>query len=329
MRTQARTSAVLELTIADAFWGFGFIAATWALRSMGPLAITGWRFFLAAMIGYGLMSFRKKTRREQYSLEQLKLAVVPGLLIGLSLVLQTWGLQYTTATKSAFITSLYVLLVPLFETTFLKRKLPRYHLVYVGVALIGVLLICDLASLSTAATSEDLAKLRPNFGDLLTIGCALAATLQIVWFGLIAKKIGSSFAFNNSQSLVAGIIPLLLSFVLEPMPNPNWQDLSLQGLLMLTFGSTLIAFALQVRAQKHISPSIASLLFLLESPFSAFFAIFFLGENLKALQWTGGALIMVAAALSVIFQKEVAEAPPLEPQSESQKESQKESQSET
>jgi drug/metabolite transporter (DMT)-like permease len=309
-----QTSAIIELTIAGALWGFGFVAAIWALRGMGPLSITGWRFAIAAVFGLGISVLIPSLRSTLKIWSQWKLAFFPGLMLSATLCLQTWGLQYTTATKSAFITTLYVLMVPLLERFLLKRRLPRFHLVYVAIALIGVALICDLQAIWLEAPNLDhldaatLAKNRLNIGDLVTFLCAMTATLHILWFGVIARKIGSSFTFNNIQSVWAGLLPLAFSFVLETPPRPSFGDFSMVGLLMLAFGSTLIAFAFQVRAQKHISPSLVSLLFLLESPFSALFAIAFLGEGLRAVQWAGASLILCAAALSSIFTTEAKEA---------------------
>ena len=301
MTRQARTLAVLELTLAGALWGFGFIAAVWALRGMGPLAVTGWRFALAVAAGFIFAAFNKKFRADLNG-KTFWLAAIPGLLISATLVLQTYGLRYTTATKSGFITTLYVLIVPVLEMVFFKRRLPRYHFVYVLLALLGVALICDIPGALTGAITGENARL--NTGDFLTFLCAIAASAHILWFEVIKSKLPSAFAFNHFQSIWAGALPLGLSFVLEPWPAPKLADLSLIGLAMLGFGSTLIAFALQVRAQKVIAPSLASLLFLLESPFATLFAIFLLGETLRTAQWAGAGLILIAAAMSILFTKE-------------------------
>lgn len=297
-----RLFAVLELTLAGAFWGLGFTATVWALRGMGPLAITGWRFAAAGVFGLLISAPLRLVRREaeaaQGSANQFWLAAIPGLLISLTLIFQTWGLVYTTATKGAFITTLYVLLVPVLERFILRRKLPRFHLAYVCLSLVGVAFICDLQALFTNDASD--VRSRLNFGDLLTLGCAVTATLHILWFGAIAGKIGSSFRFNVYQSFWAAVLPLSMSLVFEPWPKPSFEDLSAVGMILLTFGSTLIAFALQVRAQKKIPPSLASLLFLLESPFSALFALVFLNEVLSFSQWIGAVIILIAAALSSV-----------------------------
>jgi drug/metabolite transporter (DMT)-like permease len=314
MQTRDRVTAILELTLAGAFWGFGFIAAVWTLRAMGPLAATGWRFAIAAGVGTLIILVRPELRR-WVTWEQFRLAALPGFFISATLILQTWGLLYTTATKSAFLTTLYVLMVPFLEMMILRRRIPHLHYVYALLAMVGVALICDLPGElmgTTASSTDQLEAHRWNFGDLLTLFCAVAASLHIIWFGVIAKKIGSAFTFNNFQSVWAGAVPMVLALMYEPAPNLSWENNSWIGLLMLALGSTLIAFALQVRAQKKISPSVASLLFLLESPFSTLFAVYFLAESLRTVQWMGAALILLAAALSVIFTQESEEVEALE-----------------
>jgi drug/metabolite transporter (DMT)-like permease len=301
-----RFTAVIELVIAGALWGFGFIAATWALDGMGPLAITGWRFVIAVIVG-GAIILARKELREDLNMRSFIAASAPGLFISLSLITQTWGLRFTTATKSGFITILYVLIVPVLERLWLGRRVPKFHVVYVLGALIGVALICDLPSAVFGGGSQAERDVL-NFGDALTLLCAVFAALQIIWYGMIQDKIGSSFVFNLYQSFWAGVLPLAASFVFEPMPTFPKPTVGI-GLAMLALGSTLIAFALQIRAQKKISPSLASLLFLLESPFAGFFAILFLNEKLTTMTATGAAIILLSLASSVVFQRESVESP--------------------
>ena len=292
---RARAQAIFELCGAGALWGFGFVAAMWALRGMGPLAITGWRFVLATVAGFALI-FAFPAWRSRVNREVARLSIVPGLLISATLILQTWGLKYTTATKSGFITTLYVLMVPLMERFWLKKRLGRWHGVAVALALIGVALICDLPGEYFGTAGEG--RMAWNIGDVLTFLCAICASLHILWFGLIQERIGDPFVFNSFQSFWAGVPALVLAVIFEPITAPSWGNLSLQGLLMLAFGSSLIAFALQAKAQKVLSPSFASLLFLLESPFGTFFGVILLGESLAPVQWAGAGLILIAAGLS-------------------------------
>jgi drug/metabolite transporter (DMT)-like permease len=222
--SQFQTSAVLELVFASVLWGFGFIATAWALRAMGPLTLTGLRMFLA--FGFGiLICTAVPSLRRQLGWDQFKLAFWPGLFLCATMLLQTWGLKYTTVTKSGFITTLYVLIVPLLERLILGRRIPKYHMLYVLAALLGVALICDLPQLFR---TKALAGLDPrtvwNFGDWLTLACAIAASFQIVWFGRIQTEIRSSFVFNVFQTFWTGLIPFCLMFVFESLPAYQSQE---------------------------------------------------------------------------------------------------------
>ena len=305
--SRKQTGATFELVFAAGLWGFGFIAMVWSLKAMGPLAITGWRFVIAALVS-AVIVLAKPSLWRDVNWQQFRLAAIPGILLCITLIFQTWGLKYTTATKSGLITTMYVLIVPIFDVWFLKHRQSRFHYFYVFISLIGVSLICDLPRLFVSHSDAPSFSQSWNIGDLLTFICACAAAVQIFWFGLISKKVGSAFVFNGFQSVWAGVVPLILSFFLEPAPNLKMftasMSLPLIGLLSLSIGSTVIGFGLQVRAQKILSPSLASLLYLLESPFATVFAIYFLGESLALSQWFGAGLVILAAALSTAFNNE-------------------------
>lgn len=291
MRPQ--TTAVPELVLAGALWGFGFIAVVFALEQLSPMAVQAWRFAIALAVG-GLFSL---IIRQKFDRKLFFLAAVPGFLLAATLLLQTWGLKYTSATKSGFITVLYILIVPILEHRFMKRAIPKYHLIYVIFALVGVALVCGWPRFS-----DDVEHSAWNFGDWLTLACALMAAIHIVWLGIIGDRIQAPFQFNIYQSFWAGIIPMIIVLATEPLILPQGRPLF--GILMLGLGSTLIGFALQVRAQKVISPSMASLLFLLESPFATVFAIFILGERLTTQGAAGALLILLSLGSSIVFTKE-------------------------
>ena len=282
--------ASIELTLASVLWGFGFIGARWALVSMGPLWITGLRFVLAFLLSLPLMILMAKKSDLLNMKENLRLAFWPGAFLGLTIIFQTWGLQYTTATNSGFITTLYVLFVPMFEALFFRKKLELAHFVLVAIALIGTALICDWSASVW------------NKGDFLTLLCALAAAGQIVWISRMAHKIKSPFGFNNFQSFWCGIIGVALALFFEPFRLEPINLRAVIGFCSLLFGSTLIAFFIQVRAQRVLSSTTASLLCLLESPFAAIFAYFFLSERLGPTQWSGAILIVFSACFTIFLE---------------------------
>lgn len=279
--------AILELSLAASLWGFGFVGTVWALKDMNFFELTWLRYVLAAVVGLPFFVFR----RGRYRLKELlTLSFWPALLLLATLLLQTWGMHYTTATKSGFITTLYVVFVPLLESI-LHRKTPRARVwACVFAALIGTALIVDLGF-------SDL-----NRGDLLTLLCALAATVQIYIMGRISPRVREPFLFNLVQCWWATFVlspfifrqPLLHHLDLAAL----WTWTTWAGVLGLAFGSTMLAFYLQVRAQAKLSTTVSSLLCLLESPFALALAAFFLGERLSVTEATGALIILASAAVA-------------------------------
>lgn len=273
----------IELIIADAFWGFGFIAVLWAIPAVGPFTISLIRFVGAFVIGMAIWIFSSEFRSRD-SVAQFRLALIPGILLASTILFQTWGLKFTTATKSGFITCLYVVMVPLVEGIVLRRPIRRLHYLFAALAVLGTSLIADLQFHKI------------NFGDLLTLICAVMATFQILWLGHVGSKVKHPFAFNSYQCFWAAVPALPLALTTETWPHLSlftWKVWA--GLGSLTLGSTVLAFFLQVRAQQRLSPSVASLLFLLESPFAALFAALVLRESLTWSQAIGAGLIFIAS----------------------------------
>jgi drug/metabolite transporter (DMT)-like permease len=278
--------AITELVGAGAIWGFGFIATIFALRDMGPLTTIVVRFVAAVVLTVPFFFFVSSLKKTDHR-NELRLAFWPGMMLALLMIFQTWGLKYTTATKSSFITTLYIVFVPMMESLFYRRKIAVSHYLFVFVALIGTALICNFQGGDW------------NIGDFLTFACTLCASLHIIMIGQVSHRIGSSLVFNTYQSFWAIWVPVaLLAFMPEDIHRP-WSPVGWFGIGWLVFGSTILAFMLQVRAQKVLSPSLASLLFMLESPFAALFAFFALGDRMSLSQWIG-ALLIVAAAIGVV-----------------------------
>ncbi len=280
--------AALELVFAGVLWGFGFVAAVWALKAFTPVETLIYRFIIAAVIGETLYLAIKGPRFTTIR-EEFFRALPAGLLLGGMLLLQTIGLKFTTATKSGFLTSLYVILVPLMNTWFFKSSSTWKNYALVGLALLGTFILMD-------ANLEDV-----NVGDLWTIGCSLFAAFHIIYIGKISSRVGNAFRFNNFQSFwcLIALLPLLWTQDSVTTHSSDWQAWA--GVLCLGLGSSIIAFYLQIRTQKILSDSTASMLFLLESPFAALFGFLLLSERLSLFQLSGAALIMIASILQILF----------------------------
>ncbi len=310
-----KSRAVLELIFAGALWGFGFIATKWALDSYSVYEVLSYRFLIATLVGEFILFLiflknKAKTTDKNHSdasmnksqnslyifknlLQDLKITFWGGLLMAFFIIPQTIGLETTTATKSGFLTVLYILLVPLIQHLFLKVEMPLKVYGAVLLGLLGVALLVDLFKEKSLV-----------IGDAWTLACALFAAFHILYVGKVAGKSRSPFRFNNFQSLwcFLFLLPLLLSQKQIQFHSEN--NLAQFGVFFMAIGSSLLAFTAQVRAQQVLSSTTASMLFLLESPFALLFGFFLLSETLNAYQLCGAVLILISSVLVVRWEAE-------------------------
>ena len=142
MTLDLKLRGVFEILMVNLFWGFGFVATVWALESFSLLQILALRFAIVGIVGLGFLFFKDKKRCK----ELLKMTFLPALLLMMELLFQAWGLLHTTATKAGFITIMYIVLVPMLEGFFWKRKIEISHWLWVGLAVVGTLLTVKLQS---------------------------------------------------------------------------------------------------------------------------------------------------------------------------------------
>lgn len=275
--------SLFELILANFFWGWGFIATKILLTDWNWFTITTFRFLGAFFIG---IVFFKKARTFKF----LKPSLLPGVLLGATLLLQTAGLNYTTATKSAFITSLYVIFVPLLVYLFHGKKLSQSFWLSLILALIGSALLVELNWSGET-----------GWGEFLTLLNAITAAFQIYTVGQVAKDVTQPFIFNIWSSFWTGLMGLpFLLFYAHEIPNLNWNPQIVFALLSLILFSTLLGFFWQVKSQKEIPAALAALIFLLESPFAFILALYFLNERVSYLQLTGIGLILISVIIAII-----------------------------
>jgi len=281
--------SISALLFSTAIWGGGFVFVKWLLPFFNTIEIHQFRFFLAGLIGFiGVLYFRKDLNRKQ-----LYLGFIASLFLNGMLIFQTLGLGYTTVAKSGFLTTTYVLFIPVILFLYRRQHFPFSFYIALLLSILGIYFL----------SGSDLTQL--NLGDYLTIICGLFAALHIIYLEFIQKEVKNSFAFNCLQCLYIGLFSLLLyPFVNEAGSWEKLGNLSFlgyAGLIGLGFFSSVLAFTFQVVAQKKIPSHIVGLLFLLESPFAALFGYVSLGEQLTLLSLVGCALILVACAIAILY----------------------------
>ena len=289
--------AVIELILAGAIWGVSFTLVKWALQDFSTSTLMFWRFLLAIVLGESLMFL---FRREEYknSFSDLWTALPAGVTLGLTLIFQTHGLNYTTATNSSFITTLYVVMIPIASFYFFKTKLEFIHIALSFLAFFGMGLLLDIYHNNSNF----------NYGDILTLGSAVAATFQILFVGIGARKIKNAFRFNIFQTFWCWltVIPFLIYEIIfkniKIIPD-QYSMTSIGSIVGLAIFVSLLAFYLQIKSQKILSTTTASMLCLLEAPYSFIFASVFLNERLTPIQFLGAGIIMLSSILSVYVER--------------------------
>ena len=181
------------LLVVAIIWGGGFPAVGLAIESgMGPAQLTALRFIVAA-VGMVMIFFKVLKSIK-------KIDVIGGVLAGIFLFIgfsfQTIGMQYTTASKNAFITSTYVLLVPLLGIIFFKRRLTVTQWTGILLMVLGV---------SFLSLEKDFCM---NIGDILTLICAIGFAVQIVITGLFSPRC-NPYCFNTVQMATVAVLSFI------------------------------------------------------------------------------------------------------------------------
>jgi drug/metabolite transporter (DMT)-like permease len=269
-----RTRADLVLTLIAAIWGSTFVIVKGALEDASVL------LFLALRFTLGTAALAFVFRR---NLEWGRATVVGGALAGLffiaGYIFQTEGLRFTTASKSGFLTGLYIVLVPLLSAL-VYRIVPGWReWLGVGMAAGGMTLM-----------TLDGSSLRMGYGDALTLVAAVAFAAHILMLGRIAKD-GSTATLSLTQVAAGAVVCWLAIPLLEP-PRIVWTPRVITALLITGVIATAFVLAAQTWAQKHTTPTRTALLFALEPVFAAITAFLFAGERFTARAAVGAALIL-------------------------------------
>lgn len=264
------------LLLVAIIWGGGFPAVSLAVQDgMGVAQLITLRFLIAG--GVMALVFRKQL------VHLKKLEVLAGVLAGLCLFMgfafQTLGIQYTTASKNAFITSSYVLLVPLMSLLFFKTKIK-------GSQWIGILVM--IVGISVLSLERDFSV---NVGDLLTLICAIGFALQIIITGVVINRC-NSYCFTIIQLLTVALISFIWSLFSEP-----WAAFSFSsGVAIVYLGifSTLVAYLLQTIAQRYTSEAKVGLILSTEALFGAILSVMILHEPITSRLVLGGLICLIA-----------------------------------
>jgi drug/metabolite transporter (DMT)-like permease len=290
-----RLKADLTLLFVSIIWGSAFVAQRVAGQMGSVYLFNGARYVLAAIVvlPFALQVGRVPSSPGQISSftdfaklihlrEQYKWMFIAGLLLFLGSAFQQLGMVYTTAGNAGFITSLYVVLVPVMLFLIWREKVHWISIVAVGLAGAGAFF------LSTGGRFEVRA------GDALELLGALFWTFHVIVLGKYASKF-EPMSFSVGQLVICGLLSLGIGFFVEQSIPLN---LALLGAIAYTaFFSLGLCYTLQIWAQRHTPPADAALILSLESVFAVLSGWWFLNERLLPIQIFGCVLIFIAVLL--------------------------------
>ncbi|MFA3782654.1 DMT family transporter [Melioribacteraceae bacterium 4301-Me] len=290
--------AEVILLFMTIIWGGTFVVVKESLNNFSPTFFVALRFAIASIILLPLVLIKK----EKWN----KKVLLHGFLLGSFLfggfVLQTIGLQFTTASRSGFITGTIVIIVPIFQTV-IEKKLPTRGTI---IGILFVLLGLIFLSSSGKSIFNFISNLGTNFnlGDVLTLLCAAVFALQVVYIDIFSPKHNFwvlLFIQLASVAVEGFLASLIFSFTnIEPL-RFDFNFYILFAFFYTAVLATLVNIGLQTKFQKEVSPSKAGIIYSFEPVFAAVFAFFVLSEKITNFGLIGCTLIFTGLVLSEVL----------------------------
>lgn len=287
MKTKTLKSDALLLLTA-LIWGFAFVAQRVGMDHVGPFTYNGIRFALGCLVLLPMLFWgRNKKKASSLKPKEYRMVVIAGMAAGIVIFiaasLQQIGLVYTTAGKAGFITSLYVVIVPIMGLIWRQRPDSG---TWIGAVLAAIGLY--LLSVTESFTM--------SYGDFIVLIGAFFWAGHVLILGWLSPKI-DSFKLSFFQYLACSILSLITASLIEVI--------TLEGILRaatpIFYGGVMsvgIAYTLQVVGQKDAPPAHAAIILCLESAFAALGGWMILNEQLGVRGFTGCVLMLSGMIIS-------------------------------
>ncbi len=275
-----RRGAVFSLWATCFIWGAAFPLAKLALADATPMAFTAARFLVAAVL---LLPLLPSITREEWRWGGLL-----GVLLTIGFATQTIGLNFTTASRSGFLTALYIPFTPLIVLLIFRTLPDLAAALGLLLAMAGMVLLTGVAEIGGAF----------NRGDLLTVACAVAFAAHMVVTSSAARQ-GRPERLMAAQIVVSAILTTLATPLMET-PRLSPTPLLLGIIAYEAILASLVAIRLQLAAQRVLTPTYTALVYTLEPVIATGMSFFLTGDRLLPLQWAGGVLIIAGSLLPVL-----------------------------
>ncbi|MDY5305445.1 DMT family transporter [Fusobacterium gastrosuis] len=277
------------LLITAIIWGSAFVAQITGMDVLGPFTFSATRSLIATIFLGFLVMFLKDEMNTKTS-DLIKGGLACGVFIFIASSLQQFGLLFTTAGKASFITTLYILIVPILALLIMKNKISLATWIAIILGAIGLYL---LAIPSGASFSI-------NKGDFVVFIGAFFWAAHILVIDYFTKKVNPvklSFMQFAVMTVLSAIVAILFEKETATISNImlSWKSIAYAG-----FFSSGIAYTLQMVGQKYTNPVLASLILSLESVFGALSGYLFLNEILSTKEFLGCVIVFVAIIIAQV-----------------------------
>lgn len=293
-----RALAHFLLLLTAIIWGVAFVFQKNGMAEIGAFAFIFYRFLAGsvALAPVALLEYRSNPLHKSVSRENLQrygrnLVLLGSLGLGAAMfigsALQQVSLNSTSVANAAYLTTLYVPLVPLFGLAFFRIRLPAARWAAVAIFMVGSWMLTG-ASLNTITQ-----------GDLIVSAGAVFWALHIMLVGVMVRTTQAPFQLAFLQTIITALLALP---VLIATSNPITYDLhilwlALPDILFAGVVSTALGFTLQMVAQRNCSASAAAIILSLEGVFAALAGWIMLGQAMTIIAMLGAGLIMAAVLL--------------------------------
>ena len=274
---------ILALVTVTIIWGGGFAASDIALQSFTPFQI----LFIRFLIGAFCMGVPARKERKTITKEEIFCGFLLGAALFSGFALQILGLQYTTASKNAFLTATNVVMVPFIAFLLERKKIELKSIAGAILALSGAGILSLTSDFSV------------GLGDSLTLFCAIGFAFQIYLTGKYVHRIRPTI-LNFMQMLFASILSFIGLLFSGRITPTGVSSSGLLAVLYLGLISTTLCYFLQTWAQRYVDESKSAIVLSLEAVFGTVFSVILLQEEVTGRMLIGSLSIFLAVLVSEV-----------------------------
>lgn len=280
--------AELLLVFITLIWGATFVIIKNALVDVPPFLYSGLRFALASIIALALWwkYIRGITKTEFWQ------GILLGVFFSVGFLLQTWGLNYTTVSKSAFITGAMVIFAPITYWIVERRAISLFQKIGVVVVITGLWIFAK----------PDFANL--NMGDIATLACSACWGIYITYTDVFTRNSTTIGILSVRLAIVQFVMTTFVAmgayFCFEGSPSRFVGDVAralpstpfIIAVLYTAILGSVVATYIQTRFQRETTPVKTALIFSIEPILASAMAVVFLHESFRFSEVCGGALVI-------------------------------------